>query len=169
MIDQLANIRYSSLDGILDTEHSHFQLKHFLKVHKQRSLYKEDRGFIATDQKRLVAFSRLVPLNQQNHFWLRGLFVIPEMRRRGIASQLIETILEELHQLHRPAYLFLFARQTLEGFYSAKGFSPLEAADLPTELQTRFEQARQKGHQWTAMRWQTHSALSSSASTIASS
>ncbi|WP_319557274.1 GNAT family N-acetyltransferase [Thiomicrorhabdus sp.] len=159
------SVRYFSINASAGDDT--FRLKHFLKAYKQRAFQRRDRVFTAEDRNYLISFARLVPIDEGG-YWLRGLFVIPEMRRLGIASHLVDTLLKEVKQEEK-ARIYLFAREFLTDFYLAKGFTILEPNDLPESLQATYEQAISHGKHWTAMKWSVYSPLSSNSLTPPSS
>ena len=84
------------------------------------------RFIIAADSsERLVACGQIKP-HQDGSMELASIAVIPELRRRGIATKIIERLIES-----NPGPLYLTCRASLEIFYMRFGFSKLEAEEMP--------------------------------------
>ncbi|OCR23074.1 GNAT family acetyltransferase [Pseudomonas syringae] len=82
------------------------------------------QAWIAKQQEILGALS-LTPV--AGGHWLTGLFVAPQSRSQGIASQLMD---HALRPLTEPVWLF--CHPDLQGFYEDSGFNP--AGALPQSL-----------------------------------
>jgi N-acetylglutamate synthase-like GNAT family acetyltransferase len=126
-------------------EQTFYQLKHFLKQHGQAAAGKGDRNFIALHQQQhIIGCARLIALDESRAFWLRGLFVAPDWRHQGIASQLLKFI----HHQTQQAGVFAFAEPHLEPFYQQAGYRLCDYSDLPANLQQRYSADKVHQHGW---------------------
>lgn len=100
-------------------------LDKFYRAHRsQMRASSTAQSWVARQQEIIGALS-LSPV--AGGFWLTGLFVAPEWRNQGIASQLMA---HAMRQLSGPVWLF--CHPDLQGFYEAAGFAP--AGALPQSL-----------------------------------
>lgn len=126
-----------------------YPLKHFLKQHAQASPGRGDRHFIALHApQQIIGCARLIALDEDGSFWLRGLYVAPNWRHQGIASQLLQF----MHLQTQQAGVFAFAEPHLMPFYQQAGYRLCEYSDLPKNLQQRYsaDKVRQQG--WIILR-----------------
>ncbi|WP_178863757.1 GNAT family N-acetyltransferase [Thiomicrorhabdus cannonii] len=128
-----------------------YQLKHFLKQHGEAAAGKGDRNFIALHHpQHIIGCARLIALDEEACFWLRGLFVAPDWRHQGIASQL----LQYMHRQTQQAGVFAFAEGHLAGFYQQAGYRPCSYADLPPSLQRRYSAEKISQQRWLTLRYE---------------
>lgn len=95
------------------------------------------RFIIAVDSsERLIACGQTKP-HQDGSLELASIAVIPELRRRGIATKIIEELIES-----NPGPLYLTCRASLEEFYMRFGFSRLEGVEMPPYFRRAARMAR---------------------------
>jgi N-acetylglutamate synthase-like GNAT family acetyltransferase len=95
------------------------------------------RFIIAVDSSgRLIACGQIKP-HQDGSMELASIAVIPEMRRRGIATKIIERLIQS-----NPGPLYLTCRAGLEKFYMRFGFSRLETTEMPAYFRRVARMAR---------------------------
>ncbi|SDJ89640.1 Acetyltransferase (GNAT) domain-containing protein [Ferrimonas sediminum] len=85
---------------------------------------RHDRVWVARRQGRMVAVARRVPL--ESHWVLRGLLVDDTERRQGVATELLQCLLEECDEP-----LWCFALSHLKPLYVSLGFQCLDTAAEP--------------------------------------
>jgi N-acetylglutamate synthase-like GNAT family acetyltransferase len=107
------------------------RIKHFHKRHQLSQPQHHEQVWLAQYHNELVGVARLVASEQA--CWLRGLYILPNQRQKGIASTLIRQL-----QQHTHAELYAFAQPTLQHFYQQLGFRLVTADTLNAELQRRF-------------------------------
>jgi N-acetylglutamate synthase-like GNAT family acetyltransferase len=84
------------------------------------------RFIIAVDSSgHLIACGQIKP-HQDGSLELASIAVIPERRRQGIATKIIERLIRS-----NSGPLYLTCRASLEKFYMRFGFSTLEPAEMP--------------------------------------
>lgn len=127
-----------------------YQLKHFLKQHGEAAAGKGDRNFIARHNQSVIGCARLIVLNEKPTFWLRGLFVAPDWRHQGIASNLLQF----MHRQTQQAGVFAFAEGHLAGFYQQAGYRHCSYADLPSSLQRRYSAEKISQQRWLTLRYE---------------
>ncbi|NRA53522.1 MAG: GNAT family N-acetyltransferase [Gammaproteobacteria bacterium] len=98
----------------------------------------------ATSTAVIIAVARLAPIVNKYHL-LTGVYVDDNYRQQGIASQLIEALVNQ----QSPCYTF--ALNHLELFYLRLGFEPIADDNLPCELAQRFRAYQQQGRKIVAM------------------
>lgn len=84
-------------------------------------------------QREILAALNLSPV--ERGYWLSGLLVVPEQRRRGLAGRLLEQALART-----PGPVWLFCHPNLADFYRRAGFMP--TTDLPQPLMERLARYR---------------------------
>jgi N-acetylglutamate synthase-like GNAT family acetyltransferase len=95
------------------------------------------RFIIAADSSgRLIACGQIKP-HQDGSLELASIAVIPELRRQGIATKIIERLIGS-----NPGPLFLTCRASLEKFYMRFGFSRLETEEMPPYFRRMARMAR---------------------------
>jgi len=97
----------------------------------------------ATSIALIIAVARLSPVNK--YHLLTGVYVDDNYRQQGIASQLIEALVNQ----QSPCYTFALSH--LEQFYLRLGFEPIADDNLPCELAQRFRAYQQQGRKIVAM------------------
>lgn len=80
---------------------------------------------------------------------LTGMLVVPELRDKGLAHQLMAYCQE--HVLADRD--FCFAYQHLEGFYTQHGFNSVEGTALPNSLKQLFQRYCASGKKLVAMQY----------------
>ncbi len=68
---------------------------------------------------------------------LRSAVVSPDRRRKGIGASLVQSIIARAHELGLRD-LYLLADDASE-FFAAVGFSPIDGAEVPTEIRSMRE------------------------------
>lgn len=135
-------------------------LNHFLKQHKQSTAGRGDLNFWVKAHHEIIGCARLISIEPDHTgmqiLWLRGVYVKPEARHQGIASQLLRFIHEYLSQSRgtdnqTPIECFAFPHSHLKGFYQALGYSLCEKSTLPKVLKERFQQAQSHNKSWLSM------------------
>jgi N-acetylglutamate synthase-like GNAT family acetyltransferase len=95
------------------------------------------RFIIAVDSGgRLIACGQIKP-HQDGSMELASIAVIPEMRRRGIATKIIERLIRS-----NSGPLYLTCRASLEEFYMRFRFSRLETTEMPAYFRRIARMAR---------------------------
>lgn len=135
------------------------QTNHFYKQHKQAQAAKSDLIFTAKQAHSLIGALRLQPIlpaqvlqnfnnaTQPNItqnlllpvYWLRSLFVAPNSRNQGVATQLVRQTQCVL------APIICFAQPNLIDFYSKLGFEQSLPAHLPAPLRHKHQAYWQQG------------------------
>ncbi len=108
----------------------------------------DDRVFIITHQEDIVAAVRLVPYQDQDqnqdYYWLRGLYVKSELRGTGLGQQLLAFVKQKLaQQIEQPIYCFPYTH--LEHFYQKSDYKLLSPQELPVPLLQLFNKYSGKG------------------------
>ena len=128
-----------------------FQIKHFLKLAQQKNWQQDDKVFIAKIDNKVIGFARFVTVTS-NHFWLRGLFVLDEYRRQGIAAKLIKFSHQKLApESSNEVKISCFPLDHLHDFYHRLGYQTTLADNLPETLALRYKQAQKDGKTWLLM------------------
>lgn len=139
----------------LQTENSpalYFQTKHFLKLAQQKNWQKEDEVFIAMHASKVIGYARFVALPESGDLWLRGLFVLSQYRRQGIAANLLQFAHHYLaSNKHEFDSVICFPLEHLDNFYRRLGYQTVQLENLPSEIQQRYRQAEQDGKHWLLM------------------
>ncbi|MDY0135868.1 MAG: GNAT family N-acetyltransferase [Thiomicrospira sp.] len=124
------------------------RIKHFHKRHHLSQPLSDEHVWVAQRDGELVGVARLVPCEQA--CWLRGLYILPNHRQKGIASALITQL-----QHHTHANLYAFAQPTLQHFYQQLGFILITPDNLSANLHRRFMTYQQSKPQLQAYYYQT--------------
>lgn len=127
------------------------QIKHFHKQYKLSQPQTADRLFCCYQNNALLGVARCVPViptDSTSHpqWWLRGLFIKPEYRHQGHATQLINHLTTQLDNS-----LFAFAQPQLSSFYQRLGFvlRPAEKLIEPQlALFQRYQKTKPQLHFW---------------------
>lgn len=137
----------------LATESDHYEIKHFLKKNKQSSVSRDDRVYILRQQKKLIGIARLIPAHDSNieRYWLRGLFIDELWRNKGLASQLLNTIDQDLTSIGALVEIIAFPYQHLDSFYQFNGYHHIEPSLLREPLKTSYFNAKQQQKNWLCM------------------
>lgn len=141
-------VHYQALSASDDAT-LHFKVKHFLKVAQQKNWQQNDKVFIALNNQTLIGYARFVSINDEA-CWLRGLFVLPDYRRQGIAAGLMQ--FAHQHLSTQAQQIFCFPLAHLDKFYQPLGYQAIPSTELPETLVKRYQQAQQEGKNWLLMR-----------------
>lgn len=108
---------------------------------------KLDSVYTLTDQRgRPCAAARVLP-RAGNVFLLRNLTVDPACRRRGLARQLMQGVLQDTQI--QP--LYCYALDYLQEFYTDLGFCTLPVCDVPQSIAGPFMRYRASGKSFVLM------------------
>ena len=121
-----------------------FQLKHFCKQHKQSQPKQNEDVETIFQGNQLIGLVRLVPIPNQQTYWLRALYITPTARNQGYARQLMQHCLHH-YSSHR---IVIFALNHLEDFYHSLGFEKLSENALPEILLGKWQKSQQEGKTW---------------------
>ncbi|MFE8071099.1 GNAT family N-acetyltransferase [Marinobacteraceae bacterium S3BR75-40.1] len=102
----------------------------FYRQHQPQMRAHGDEQVWLLKERETVGAVRLKPV--ENGHWLTGLFIHPEHRGKGLARELLQTVL-----LHHGGPVWLFCEPGLNALYERVGFAP--AASLPAALAQRLE------------------------------
>lgn len=140
------------------TEADLFEIKHFLKRHKQSSAQRDDSIYMVRHQKRLIGIARLVEIFHKceiTQYWLRGLYIEASWRQQGLATQLIafmdQHVIESKISSKCDIEIVAFPLSHLESFYLRNGYQPLEPSKLSIILQERYQKALNQQKRWLCM------------------
>lgn len=98
----------------------------------------------ASNQQQAIGIVRLCAMKSHNAGWLiRGLWIAPEHRRKGYASQLMQFAIEIINS-KRQHLLFAIADKQLERLYQQLNFLPLAVNDtcVPADIKLHFKQPK---------------------------
>lgn len=103
----------------------------------------EERVFViskqqAVDESEIVAAVRLVPA--ESYYWLRSLYVDQSLRGKGLGSQLLSHINQQINM-----DIHCFPYTHLEGFYQSSGYEMTSVSSAPQALQQLYERYNRKG------------------------
>lgn len=136
-------------------ESQRFLLKHFCKQHKQAMPQGEEVALVLLEKQQLLGLVKLQRFDEDQHFWLRGLFIHPSFRNRGLARQLMNAAHSEIiNKYANFRSITLFALQHLQSFYASLNYRPVDALQIPQELQYQWQKAETEGKNWQLMQWQ---------------
>jgi N-acetylglutamate synthase-like GNAT family acetyltransferase len=130
-----------------------YEIKHFLKRHKESSASRNDLIYIVRDQKSLIGLVRLLKIedSQTSQYWLRGLFIEPAYRQKRLASQLLELMTVDLKARHEHFAIWAFPYSHLNKFYGRNGFQSTGMNTLPTSLKSTYQNAIKQRKTWLCM------------------
>jgi N-acetylglutamate synthase-like GNAT family acetyltransferase len=130
-----------------------YEIKHFLKQHKESSASRNDLIYIVRDKKRLIGLVRLLEIedSQTPQYWLRGLFIEPAYQQKRLASQLLELMAADLKARHEHFAIWAFPYIHLNKFYGRNGFQSTEVNKLPTNLKNTYQNAIKQRKTWLCM------------------
>lgn len=100
---------------------------------------------VASDAS-LLAAARVLPV-ADSAFLLRNLAVVPELRRQGLARQLMQAILND----GQVQPLYCYALDYLQAFYTSLGFATLQASEVPTAIAEPYQRYRANGKTFVLM------------------
>ena len=148
-----------------------FRLNHFLKNHKEPKVGKGDLAYCllksnnkaspASCVQTIIGSARLIPQTMENEkvFWLRGVFIHPEYRGKGLGTMLIQQLQQSAKEDIGCFTIYAFPLKHLEGFYTHLGYELLSEESfnkMPSPLQKRFKSAQQQGKNWLCMYFETN-------------
>ncbi|MCF6345199.1 MAG: GNAT family N-acetyltransferase [Thiomicrorhabdus sp.] len=132
------------------TENDFFEIKHFIKRHKQSRAQLDDTLFITRlNTPSSQAIIGLAKVRNITHTadWLHGVYVEPTWRNQGIAGELMMFI----QQQAKNRQMFTFPLPHLKNFYLKQGYQPIEPSELPATLQIRYQNALEHHKKWHCM------------------
>ena len=139
------------------SEQDFFEVKHFLKRHKQSSIQSDDSVFIVrlntASSRAIIGVAKLKKLNPKTH-WLHGVYVDLPWRKQGHASQLLQFIAAWLPMQYaneQTLKIFAFPLRHLEDFYLNKGYQATDPSNLPEALRNRYHRAQTQQKGWLSM------------------
>ncbi|VAW46200.1 hypothetical protein MNBD_GAMMA03-1185 [hydrothermal vent metagenome] len=141
------------------TQNDLFEVKYFLKRHKQSSVQSDDSVFIVRlntpSSRAIIGVAKLKSLSQHT-FWLHGLYITPLHRKQGMATQLLQFLTEQLAAIHSKYssdvnQIFAFPLAHLERFYLQHHYQLIEPSHLPNELNLRYQNAQKQHKNWLCM------------------
>lgn len=118
------------------------QLNRFYKENKDKARAKpDDLMFAAIDENQQVcAVLRLLPYAQ--FYFLRSVLTSPESRGEGIASTLIQYAIDSQFAQAENTPIYTLPTPLALPLYSRLGFTAIEQADIPVELQSSYRRFR---------------------------
>lgn len=126
-----------------------YEIKHFLKQQKTHSANRDDLIFCVRHERKLIGLARLLVVNNNNDaLWLRGLYISPDWRSKGIASTLLTKIENHLAKKGDVKRIIAFAETHLQLFYETNDYQNLDLTFLPESLALRYKQASAQGKNW---------------------
>jgi len=134
-----------SIDLSLATTEDSFELKHFLKRHKQSQIQRNDNAYIVrlnlAQTSTIIGVARLIHLSnsQPTIYWLRGLYIETSQRKKGYAKQLLRFMVEAISQQKKPFQIITFPLKHLEALYHKQGFQRVASAQLPPVLIHQYQ------------------------------
>ncbi len=141
------------------TQNDLFELKHFLKRHKQRSVQSNDLVYLVRlympSSQAIIGVGKLKSISQ-NTFWLHGLYISPSQRKQGYASQLLLFMAAQRQETHNSSsgqtkQIITFPLAHLETFYLKNNYQFIEPSGLPSELNLRYQKAKKQHKNWLCM------------------
>ena len=148
-----------------------FLLNHFLKNNKEPKIGKGDLAYCllkssnqdsrSSSTHTIIGSARLIPQTIENKkvFWLRGVFIHPEYRGKGLGTLLIQRLHQSAKKEIGSFTIYAFPIQHLKGFYTHLGYEVLSMESyhkMPSQLQMRFKSAQQQGKNWLCMCFETN-------------
>lgn len=130
-----------------------YEIKHFLKQHKESSASRNDLIYTVRYQTKLIGLVRLLHIEgaSQPQYWLRGLFIETEFRQQGLATHLLTLMDMDLQSRHDNFEILAFPYIHLKSFYEQNGFYSIQLKDLPVSLQNTYQNALNQGKTWLCM------------------
>lgn len=142
--------------SLASTENA-FELKHFLKRHKQSSIQHNESVYIVRlkneQHSSIIGVAKLamLPKDTTSTYWLRGLYVENSQRKKGYASQLLSFIAESVISQKKAVHIIAFPLKHLERLYQKQDYQMIPSTQLPPALVGKY--LHQKG--WLCMRFQS--------------
>lgn len=130
-----------------------FEIKHFLKQHKESSASRNDLIYTVHYQAKLIGLVRLVPIENtiKPEYWLRGLFIETDFRQQHLATHLLDFMTSDLKSRYDHFKILAFAYVHLKQFYEQNGFNSIGLNHLPLSLQNTYQNALNQGKTWLCM------------------
>lgn len=131
-----------------------FEIKHFLKRHKQSSANHLDKIYIVRQQNSLIGIAKLIIISDASNtkqYWLRGLYIDENWRNQALASRLLTFINQNLALSGKPTEIFAFPFKHLDRFYLQNGYQHIAIEQLPKQLEERYKIATQQQKNWLCM------------------
>ncbi len=130
-----------------------YEIKHFLKQHKESSANRNDLIYLVRYQAKLIGLVRLVQLEGaiKPQYWLRGLFIDSDFRQKRLATHLLDLMTSDLRTRHGHFEILAFPYVHLKQFYEQNGFNLIDLNQLPTSLQNNYKNALNHGKTWLCM------------------
>ncbi len=146
-----------SIDLSLATTEECFELKHFLKRHKQSQIQRHESVYIVrlnrAQTSTIIGVAKLIHIFSSNDspstYWLRGLYIESSQRKKGYANQLLRFMAESINHQTKPAQIIAFPLKHLEALYRKQGYQIMESTELPSPLRHQYQP--QKG--WLCMHY----------------
>jgi len=138
----------------LATEVDFFEIKNFLKRHKESSANRNDRNYIVRYENRLIGIAKLIIVSDNvttEKYWLRGLYIDDSFRNLGLGSSLLKFIFQNLTEKHVRFEILAFPHLHLESFYMQNSYQPIDPTELPMNLQERYQKAKRQQKDWLCM------------------
>ena len=110
---------------------------------------KKDRVYVLRDTQQLLAAARVLE-PAEGQFLLRSLTVAPELRRQGLARELMQHILHEPRQWREPA-LYCYALGYLREFYLGLNFCEYRTEQVPMAIAEPYRRYRERGKTFVLM------------------
>ena len=130
-----------------------FEIKHFLKQHKESSASRNDLIYTVRYQTKLIGLARLIPVRGaiKPRYWLRGLFLETDFRQQRLATHLLDFMTSDFLMIRQPPRSTLFPYVHLKQFYKQNGFNSIDLNQLPASLQKTYQNALNQGKTWLCM------------------
>lgn len=130
-----------------------FEIKHFLKQHKESSASRNDLIYTVRYQTKLIGLARLIPIENaiEPRYWLRGLFIETDFRQQRLATHLLNFMTSDLEVRYDRFEILAFPHAHLQQFYKQNGYNPIELNLLPISLQKTYQNALNQGKTWLCM------------------
>ncbi len=144
-----------SISLSLATTEESFELKHFLKRHKQSQIQRNETVYIVrlnrAQTSTIIGVAKLIPISNDSPstYWLRGLYIEPSQRKKGYANRLLRFMAESINHPTKPSQIIAFPLKHLEALYRKQGYQRIESGELPSSLRHQYQP--QKG--WLCMRY----------------
>lgn len=130
-----------------------FEIKHFLKQHKESNASRNDLIYTVRYQTKLIGLARLIPVKDaiKPQYWLRGLFIETDFRQQRLATNLLDVMTSDLIARHDNFEILAFPYVHLKQFYEQNGFNSIDLNQLPASLQKTYQNALNQGKTWLCM------------------
>ena len=112
----------------------------------------DDKVFLAKSGESILGAVRIAKENQSNV--LRGMFIHPEHRGTGIGLSFLSILPEYLNRLQKPCYAI--PHDHLLNFYGTIGFTEVTSDEIPSFLNERLRDYRNRGLKVTLIKRNPH-------------